>query len=752
MRLFILSILFIIFSIRGFSQKVNIDDYKRAQSFLWENVNNNSVLNMYTKFNFFPDSSGFWFLNYSQSEYHFEQLKFSSLIKKPLFDHTNVALLLTVLLNKPVSADSLPFKNLEYVSHDTLNIKLKDQTFQITGCARYIKKIEPIKKVEANILESKSPDGKWIAYCENYNLFIKSTENSQIFQLSTNGKENYEYGSFYEWDDLIKGENGKRTKRLWVNWSNDSKWLQSNICDLRSAQKMYLLDYSVDSLYRPELYSYYRGSPGDTNMVYYHPLFYNVGNKSEIQTSLKKRTHINDYDFHWIENKDRILVIDKERGFKKLNFLVVDFPSGNVENLFSETSNTNVGGKLHVRLLKHSAKFIFTSERSGWNHIYGYDFESGKIKAITKGEYVVTEIYAVDEEKGRIFFNGLGKEKDENPYHNHLYSVSIDGVNLKHLTPVNGNHKITLSPDGLYFIDAHSTVNIPTSYNLCSTRTGDILTKLTKIDVSKLVVKGWQSPQVFEATAGDGKTKIYGALWKPANFNPAQKYPIIDNSYTGPHTQVFPEEFEQGLWGDQALAELGFIIIKVNGMGTAHRSKSFADVSYKNMGQNLKDHVLAIQQLAEKYSWIDTDRVGIFGHSAGGFDAGHALLEFPNFYKVAVATSADHDFRMEKAWWPEMYMGWPVDSAYHKVSNITMAPNLKGKLLIIHGSLDENVNPSATFKLAEALIKANKDFDMLILPSQHHAYKEPHKTYVRKKTWNYFVEHLLQTSPIWDFD
>jgi dipeptidyl aminopeptidase/acylaminoacyl peptidase len=215
---------------------------------------------------------------------------------------------------------------------------------------------------------------------------------------------------------------------------------------------------------------------------------------------------------------------------------------------------------------------------------------------------------------------------------------------------------------------------------------------------------------------------------------------------------MFPRSFQMALGRrNQCMAELGFIVVTIDGMGTAGRSKAFHNVSYKNMGQNLLDHKLAIEQLAKKYAWIDIDRVGIFGHSAGGFDAGHAVLEFPDFYKVAVASSADHDFRMEKDWWPEMYMGWPVDSSYHAVSNITMAGKLKGKLLITHGGIDENVNPSATFKLAEALIKADKEFDMLILPSQHHGYTGIYNDYFTKKLWNYFVEHLLGAKPIWDF-
>jgi dipeptidyl aminopeptidase/acylaminoacyl peptidase len=283
--------------------------------------------------------------------------------------------------------------------------------------------------------------------------------------------------------------------------------------------------------------------------------------------------------------------------------------------------------------------------------------------------------------------------------------------------------------------------------------TGKILKEISKADIDGLLAMNYHFPEAFTATGRDGATTIYGAIWKPTNFDPTKKYPVIDQSYTGPHTNMFPRNFISAVARtNQAIAELGFIVVTVDGMGTAGRSKSFHNYSYKNMGKNLTDHVLAIKELGRKYSWIDTSRVGIFGHSAGGYDAGHAVLEFPDFYKVAVASSADHDFRMEKDWWPEMYMGWPVDSTYHQVSNITMAGNLKGKLLITHGGIDENVNPSATFKLAEALVQAGKEFDMLIFPSQRHGYQGKVSDYFTKKLWNYFVEHLRGVKPIWEFE
>jgi dipeptidyl aminopeptidase/acylaminoacyl peptidase len=298
-----------------------------------------------------------------------------------------------------------------------------------------------------------------------------------------------------------------------------------------------------------------------------------------------------------------------------------------------------------------------------------------------------------------------------------------------------------------------SSVNQPTKTVLRETKTGKIIKEISEANIKEILAENWQFPEIFSVIAKDGKTTIYGALWKPVNFDPGKKYPIIDQTYTGPHTNMFPRSFARGLTiSNQALAELGFIIVTVDGLGSAGRSKEFHNYSYKNMGKNLADHVIAIEELGKKYAWIDVDKVGIFGHSAGGFDAGHAMLEFPDFYKVAVASSADHDFRMEKAWWPEMYMGWPVDSMYEEVSNITMAGNLKGKLLITHGGIDENVNPSATFKLAEALVKANKQFDMLIFPSQRHGYSGDYGKYFTRKRWNYFVEHLLGAVPIWNFE
>ena len=452
----------------------------------------------------------------------------------------------------------------------------------------------------------------------------------------------------------------------------------------------------------------------------------------------------------WSETPGKVYLLRPSRGYQEITLYLLDLETGQLQNLYRETSKTNIDNFEFHPFEKHGLVLLLT-EKSGWRQLFALNLATGEIEAITDGDYYINNIERLSRETGQIFYSASGKEENRNPYYRHLYSISFSGENLRLLTPEDRHHRIDLSPDGKYFLDNYSTVEEKTTTVLRKTSNGEIVIELGRADVSNL--KGWRPPEIFETKARDGKTAIYGALWKPADFDPGKKYPIIDNSYTGPHTKVFPNEFRRGLSsGNQSLAELGFIVLVVDGLGTAGRSKAFHNYSYKNLGGNLADHVGAIRQLSERNAWIDTTRVGIFGHSAGGYDAAHALLAFPDFYKVGVASSADHDHRMEKAWWPEMYMGWPVDSAYHQQSNITMAGNLKGKLLITHGGIDENVNPSATFKLAEALIKHDKPFEMLIFPSQRHGYTGEHRSYFIKKRWNYFIEHLLEKEPLWNIE
>jgi dipeptidyl-peptidase-4 len=749
MKKFYYLILVFIFSIGSIqAQKITQDDYKRAVSFMYDNYNNKTAFNLNTNTNWFKDKSGIWFIEYSKQAKVYKTVSFSGYKVEALFDHDKLAAALSTILEKEIKGNALSLADIERTENGNLTMRIDNKKYTLDLKSYALLKVEDEKEEGNNPFETKSPDGKWIAYSKDYNLFIKSQEDKKEYQLSTNGSKGFENASWYDWVDKMEGENGERPKRFVVNWSEDSKWIAAPILDTRTAEKMYLLDYSIDSLYKPKLLSYYRGSPGDTTMVHIQQAFYNIETKKTIKTSLPRGTHINSVGIEWLKKSGQLLASYSERGYKKETLKHVDLNTGIEQIIVEETSKTNIDN-FWFRKLEEKQKVIFLSERSGWRQLYMVDLKTNKTTALTNGNYYINSVVYTDEKTQAIYFLASGKETNSNPYHQQLYKVDFSGKTTL-LTPELAHHEVRFSEDGKHFVDNYSTISIPTKTVLRVTKSGRVLTKMTNANVDEVISEGWKAPETFKLTAKDGKTTIYGALWKPTNFDPSKSYPIIDHSYTGPHTQVFPKTFNRG-FGNQSLAELGFVVMMVDGLGSSGRSKEFHDHSYKNMENNLEDHVLAIKYLGNKYSWIDTDKVGVFGHSAGGYDAGRAMFGFPDFYKVGVASSADHDFRMEKAWWPEMYQGWPIDSTYQKVSNITNAKNLKGKLLLVHGSLDDNVNPSATFKLAEALVKADKEFDLLILPSQRHGYQGSHRKYFTKKRWNYFVKHLLNVEPIWDF-
>lgn len=747
MKKYFLLINILLSTYQFYGQQITKEDYKRSTSFLYrQNLSNKKVFNLNLTPIWAADSSGFSFVTRNKNGISFNKLDYIKNEISPLFDQSRLLKLLSDSLKRPVSAVDMFNASMRYIDKTHISFTVSGKITEI-DLSNY--KLSIKNTTQPNLMEEKSPDGEWVAYTEKYNLFIKSTKTGLVKKLSTAGEKNYEYASYYGWGDIMVGENGERPPHFNVSWSPNSKWIQTFICDLRKGQKMYLLDWSVDTLYKPRLLSYYRGSPGDTDMVYMTPVFFNIETGEEIRKD--EFRNVNAANLEWSKDPGICYIENGKRGYQEVNLYRFDAQKKTQELLYTEKSYTNIDN-YNSTIVEDWGKIIITSEKDGWKQIYSLDIKDKTLMPLTNGAYYVNDIF-INKELKTIFFTASGKEPGRNPYLSSAYRIGADGKGLTLLTPENANHDINISPDGKYLVDNISTLNQPTRTVLRDAKTGTILKELSKAIIDDLLAMNYHFPEEFTATGRDGITTIYGAMWKPTNFDPAKKYPVIDQSYTGPHTNMFPKNFSTTLArSNQAIAELGFIVVTIDGMGTAGRSKAFHNVSYKNMGKNLTDHVLAIKELAKKYSWIDADKVGIFGHSAGGYDAGHAVLEFPDFYKVAVASSADHDFRMEKDWWPEMYMGWPVDSSYNEVSNITMAGNLKGKLLITHGGIDENVNPSATFKLAEALVKADKEFDMLIFPSQRHGYTGKVNDYFTKKLWNYFVEHLMGTKPIWEFE
>jgi dipeptidyl-peptidase-4 len=662
------------------------------------------------------------------------------------FDHDQLARLLSDKTGEAIDQSNLPIERVGLTNGKKVTFLWRNHNW-IWNTENG--SLESLPASERDEMESFSPDRKWKAFSRNYNLYVKNLSTGEETQVSFDGKKNFEYASYYGWSDLIVGENGERPPHFAVNWSPDSKKIYTQIVDLRTAEKMYLLDHSKDEKFRPELLSYYRGSPGDSTVVMYIPVIFDLEKKTEKKLPGLSSPHFIGINLRWSDDSKSLNGFHFPRGFKEFQLIEIDSENLELRKIYFESSSTHINRDNVFRRLKNG-QFIISSEKSGWNQLYLVDWNTGKeLHPITTGEYVVNKLSYLDEDNGIIYFEASGKESGRNPYFNHLYRINLDGTNLQLLTPEDAFHELYISPDGRFAVDNYSTVNQPTQSVLIDLKTGNNLHKISEADISNLTKRGYRSPVPFTAIAKDKKTEIHGVYFLPTTFNSKKKYPVIDYTYSGPHTSTAPKTFKAGILGhQQATAELGFVVVTVDGLGGSGRSKAFSDFSYRNLGDGTTDHVLAITQLASKERFLDIDRVGIFGHSAGGYDAGRALLLHPDFYKVGVASAGDHDFRMEKAWWPEMYMGYPVGDYYHEQSNVTNAANLKGHLLLAHGGIDENVNPSATFKLAENLIKAGKDFDLFIWPSRNHNFGRPPGDYFTKKRWDYFIEHLMGEKPI----
>ncbi|HSF52638.1 MAG TPA: DPP IV N-terminal domain-containing protein [Algoriphagus sp.] len=725
--------------------QITEDTYHRAEYFLTNSIQN-EIYHLEVIPNWIEGSKAFVHVTNTPEGKRFFKTNTQTLETQIAFDHEVLAKLIQDKTGESVDQANLPIERVSLVNGKTVTFQWRNHNWNWNTENG---SLESIPMSERNEMETFSPDRKWKAFTRNYNLFVKNLTTGEETQVSFDGKKDFEYASFYGWSDLIYGENGERPAHFSVTWSPDSKKIFTQIVDLRIAEKMYLLDFSKDEKFRPELVSYYRGSPGDSTVVMYIPVIFDLEKKSEKKLTELSSPHFIGINLRWADDSKSLSGFYLPRGYKEFHLLEIDGESLESRKIYSESSSTHINRDNVFRRLKNG-QFIISSEKSGWNQLYLYDWNTGKeLNPITSGEFVVNKLSHLDEDNGILYFEASGREPGRNPYFNHLYSVNLDGSNLQLLTPENAYHEIYISSDGKLAVDNYSTVSQPTQSILLDLKTGKHLQKISEANISNLQKRGYKFPVPFTAIAKDKKTEIHGVYFLPTTFSSKEKYPVIDYTYTGPHTSTTPKTFKSAILGhQQPMAELGFVVVTVDGLGGFGRSKAFSDVSYRNLGDGTTDHVLAITQLASKERFLDITKVGIFGHSAGGYDAGRAMLLHPDFYKVGVASAGDHDFRMEKAWWPEMYMGYPVGDYYHEQSNITNAANLKGHLLLAHGGLDENVNPSATFKLAENLIKAGKDFDLFIWPSRNHSFGRPPGDYFTKKRWDYFIEHLMGEKPI----
>jgi dipeptidyl-peptidase-4 len=725
-------------------------DYQRAEKFLRKNVEK-MIFHTRVIPNWVKDTSRFWYKNDIRKGKEFILVDAKKKSRKSAFNHRRLAKTLSRLMEKEYQPYDLPFDSFQLADNGkAITFKVDSQHVK---CNLRTYKCEKIKEKKKDPAVSTSPDGQWTAFVKNYNLFIRREKTNEEFQLTTDGTEKYAYGLSLDWYHLMNESDPAKTKKIKsidVVWAPDSKNLVTHRVDYRNAKKMYLYQSTPESGYRAQVWSYYRALPGETATAMFQYFIFDIQSKKQIPIDIKPLSSMENWDFPtWFKDSRRLHFFHYTRGYKKIILFEIDAETGKSHQVIEESSKTYVDvDKRFINILGEGKELVWGSERNGWSHLYLYDWNSGQLKnRITQGEFVVRSVVHVDEKQRQVFFMACGREPDQDPYLQHLYRVNLDGTGLILLTPEPADHEIHLSPGKKYIVDTYSRVDLPPVTVLRRLTDGKIILKLEQTDISDLLATGWKYPEAFSVKARDGKTDLYGAIFRPTNFDADKKYPIIDSSYSGPQAVWTPKSFRRGCLNiGQAIAELGFIVVTIDGLGTAHRSKAFHDFSYKNLGDiGALDHIHAFQQLSKKYPYMDLSRVGIFGHSAGGYDAAHALLTHPEFYKVGVASAGNHDHQMAKAWWPENFQGYPVEKNYVEQSNLTQAKNLQGKLLLVHGDMDNNVNPASTLRLVGELIKANKDFDLIIVPNaDHKLWDHP---YVIRKLWDYFVQHLLGIQP-----
>lgn len=576
---------------------------------------------------------------------------------------------------------------------------------------------------------SLSPDGAWQVFVKEHNLYLRRRATDEEFALAADGTH----------------EDGYSAR---VYWSPDSKKLIAPRMQAGQERKVYLIESSPQDQLQPKLHTLDYLKPGDRLPIMRLQLFEaETGKRIPIDEGL----YPNPWqvsDIRWEPDSQRFTFIYNQRGHQVLRLIAVDAQTGEAKAVIDERSKTFIdyAGKYFIHYLDKTDEVIWMSERDGWNHLYLYDTQSGRVKnQITRGEWVVRSVELVDEERRQIRFRAGGVYPGQDPYYVHVCRVNFDGSGFTILTEGDGTRLVQFSPDNRFLIDTYSRVDMPPVTELRRVSDGKLICLLETADASALFEAGWRAPERFVAKGRDGKTDIYGVIIRPTNFDPAKKYPVIENIYAGPQGAFVPKAWSS-YYGMQELAELGFIVVQIDGMGTSHRSKAFHDVCWKNLGDaGLPDRILWIQAAAKAEPAMDLSRVGIYGGSAGGQNALRAVLAHGDFYKVAVADCGCHDNRMDKVWWNELWMGYPVGPEYEESSNVTHAHKLQGKLLLVVGEMDTNVDPASTMQVVSALIKANKDFDLLVMPGTGHGAAET--PYGRRRRQDFFVRHLLGVEP-----
>jgi dipeptidyl-peptidase-4 len=739
--------------------QVTKEDYIRAERFLPANARK-LVFKTEVRPNWIGESDRFWYLNNTQEGKEFILVEPARSTRRLAFEHVKLAAALSKESGKAYVHNKLPFTSFEFVQ-DGRAIQFDVGKDRWTCNLKTYECTKTEKPKRKPIHELISPDESWAAFVKDYNIYVRPADKEEEIVLTSDGEEYYDYGSSPEGRTTTVTERLLKRKRPPVAlWSPDSKKLVTHKLDQRKVGELHLVQSVPSKGSRPVLHSYRYSLPGDKELPLAELVILDVEKKTKIVVEADPLlapfwSPIDLQYVWWSKDSDKVYFLWEERGCKVLKLFEADAQTGKTRMLIEESGKTYVephpliSSQPNVRILGSGSEIIWFSERDGWAHLYLYDGNKGTLKnQITKGAWAVHDIVHVDESTRWIYFLANGREKGRSPYFRHLYRAKLDGSNLELLTPEEGDHEVAFSKTNKYFVDTFSKVDAAPVSVLRSVN-GRVIRKLEEADVELLLATGWKWPEPFCVKARDGITDIYGTIFRPSKFDPKKKYPVIDSIYPGPQIiQNFPI-FSVDLPGNVlALAELGFIVITIDGMGTPLRSKLFHDVSYGKLGEagGLEDHITGLRQLATRYPYMDLTRVGIYGHSGGGFASARAILAYPDFYKVAVSSAGSHDVRSYISLWGEKYQGLLKGKNYENQVNANLAKNLKGKLLLVYGDMDDNVHPAMTIQLINALIKENKDFDLVVLPNNNHSFSR-YRMYFTRRRWDYFVKHLLGEEP-----
>jgi dipeptidyl-peptidase-4 len=733
------------------TRAVTSEDYARAEKFMGYNANP-LVLRAGVRPTWLPDDR-FWYRTTTENGTEFILFDPASGLRAPAFDHAGIAGAFSKASGNSHAAYRLPFQAFDFAPDGrsiSFNVSNRRWTCDLEGkaCSSVQRNSEPAATA--------SPDGKRLAFVRDHNLWVRDAAGGRETQLTKDGVKDFGYAT--------DNAGWIRSDRPVLLWSPDSRKIATFQHDGRGVGEMFLADTKVG---HPTLDAWKYPLPGDEKIFMIERVIIDVDAARVIRLQMPPDPHRSSLcdhitcvdnqlaDAQWSSDSSQLAFISTSRDHKHAKLRVADAASGKVRDVLEEKVATyfeSGADRPNWHFLPASGEVIWFSERDDWGHLYLYDLRTGRLKhPITTGAGNVSQLLRVDEKNRIIYFLGVGKEKGRDPYFIHLYRIGFDGKNPTLLTPEDATHNVMLSPSGRFFVDSYSKPDLAPVAVLRDAG-GKLLSTLEKADVSRLAATGWKPPMPFTVKARDGVTDLYGLMYTPSNFDPARKYPIINHIYPGPQTgSVGSRNFAAARQDAQALAELGFVLVEIDGMGTPWRSKKFHDAYFGDMGDNtLPDQVAGMKELAARHPWIDIDRAGIYGHSGGGYATAAAMFRYPDFFKVGVSQAGNHDNRNYEDDWAEKWQGLlerrPGGATnYDNQANQLIAKNLKGKLLLAHGTMDDNVPFYNTLLVVDELIKANKDFDLLLLPNRRHGFgNEP---YMVRRRWDYFVRHLLGVEP-----